>query len=168
MVLPKITSWWKDISSQLSKEQPQVAQPLKQSHLQVKTDLHDLAEVLQWLEAEVFSLLPRDRWWECQTALAEGFTNAVRHAHRNLPPTTPIEIDLTIFPHYLEMQVWDIGPPFDLKAKLKAVCEETFDPLDKEDGRGLLFMHQLTDELFYIRSDDRKNCLVMRKKLLDE
>ncbi|MDY7015920.1 MAG: ATP-binding protein, partial [Cyanobacteriota bacterium] len=35
----------------------------------------------------------------------------------------------------------------------------------KEGGRGLLFIQQLTDEMSYIRTRDRRNCLIMRKNL---
>lgn len=137
----------------------------KQFHLQLKTDLGALTEVLQWFERVAAPLLSEQQYWQCQVALAEGFTNAVRHAHRNLPPTTVIEIEANICPKCLEMKIWDWGQPFDLKAKLQELDCSDEDPLGKEGGRGLLFMRQLTDELSYLRSADRRNCLVMRKKL---
>lgn len=163
MVLQNFGSWWKGLASQLGKRQAKEERPLKRSHLQVKSDLYALAQVLQWLEDEIYSLLPRDRWWQYQTALAEGFTNAVRHAHHDLPPTTEIEIEVTVFPSYVEIKIWDYGPPFDLEAKLQSRYENpNGNPLD-EGGRGLIFMHQLTNELLYVRIGDNRNCLIMRK-----
>lgn len=137
--------------------------PLKESRLQVETDLNAVPEVLQWFEQFTSPLLPQQFCGECQLALVEGFTNAVRHAHHHLPPTTPIDLELELFPQYLEMRVWDQGQPFDWQAKLDALCQEDIDPLEKEGGRGLMFMNQLTDELSYVRFTDERNCLLMRK-----
>jgi serine/threonine-protein kinase RsbW len=138
--------------------------PLKESRLQVETDLNAVPEVLQWFDQFTSPLLPQQFCGECQLALVEGFTNAVRHAHHHLPPTTPVELELHLFPRYLEMRVWDRGEPFDWQAKLKSLCQEDIDPLEKEGGRGLIFMHHLTDELSYIRLTDNRNCLLMRKR----
>lgn len=138
--------------------------PVQQSNLQVKTDLNAVTEVLQWFEEFTSSLLPQQVGSQCQLALVEGFTNAVRHAHHDLPPTTPIDLELKIFPDFLEMRIWDHGPPFDFQAKLQSLCQEESDPLEKEGGRGLIFMQQLTDELSYARLGDERNCLLMRKR----
>lgn len=139
--------------------------PLKQSCLQVETDLNAIAQVLQWFEQFAVPLLPHNVAMQCQLALVEGFTNAVRHAHQHLPKTTLIELEMKAFPHALEMRVWDKGQSFNLLEKLEALCRETCDPLEKESGRGLLFMYQLMDELSYSRQPDGRNCLVMRKRL---
>lgn len=142
--------------------------PQKQSRLQVKTDLEALTEVWQWFEQFTSPLLPQMFWWECEVALTEGFTNVVRHAHQHLPQTTPIEIEVKVFAHYLEIRIWDWGKPFDLHSKLQSLRQE--DPTSveisdiKEDGRGLIFMKQLMDELDYLRLSDGRNCLVLRKR----
>lgn len=138
--------------------------PLKESRLQVETDLNAVPEVLQWFEQFTSPLLSQQFCGECQLALVEGFTNAVRHAHHHLPPTTPVELELQLFPQYLEMRVWDHGQLFDWQGKLDALCSEDIDPLEKEGGRGLMFMKQLTDELSYVRFTDERNCLLMRKR----
>ena len=139
--------------------------PLKQSHLQVETDLHAVTKVLQWFEEFTTPILPQPFQSQCQLAFVEGFTNAVRHAHEHLPATTPIELELKVFQDCLEMRIWDYGQPFDLQARLETLCQEdSGNPLDKEGGRGLMFMHQLTDELAYLRVEDNRNCLLMRKR----
>jgi len=140
--------------------------PLKQDRLQVETDLHAVTPVLQWFEDFTKPLLPQPFQSQCQLAFVEGFTNAVRHAHQNLPPTTPIELELKIFPDSLEMRIWDQGQPFDLQTKLQKALDhhKDADPLEEIGGRGLIFMHQLMDELAYLRVDDQRNCLLMRKR----
>lgn len=140
--------------------------PIEQVRLQVKTDLNAVTEVLQWFDRFTEPLFPPKFRWQCQIALVEGFTNAVRHAHQYLPETTPIELELKVFPHHLEMRIWDWGERFDLQAKLHTLCQEQEEahPLEKEGGRGLIFMHQLTDELSYERLPDGRNCLILRKR----
>lgn len=141
-------------------------QPKAESHLQVETDLKALTSVLEWLENIVLPMLTEDFGWQCRLIINEGFTNAVRHAHHNLPLTTPIDIEVKVFADYLEIRIWDRGQPFNLEAKLHSIMAEQRDPLDREGERGLVFMYKLTDELQYIRTDDRRNCLLMRKNLI--
>ncbi len=138
---------------------------LKQYHLQVKTELEALKEVLQWFEGLVFPLVPQKIGWQCEVALVEAFTNAVRHAHQNLPKTTPIDLEVKLLPNFLEMRIWDRGQPFDLQAKLRK-GEQNVDSIEKEGGRGLQFIKKLTDELQYLNLPNHRNCLVMRKKYL--
>ena len=140
--------------------------PLQESRLHVETDLNALTEVLQWFEAFTSPLLPQPLQSQCQLAFVEGFTNAVRHAHHYLPQTTPIELELKLFAHCLEMRIWDKGQPFDFHAQLREALDhqKNDDPLSREGGRGLIFMHQLTDELSYLREPDERNCLLLRKR----
>lgn len=138
-------------------------QAVQQFHLQVKTELEALKEVLLWFEGLVFPSIPQKMGWQCEVALVEAFTNAVRHAHQNLPKNTPIELEVKLFPSFLEMRIWDQGQPFDLKAKLQK-GEKEAGSLEKEGGRGLQFIKKLTDELQYLNLPNRRNCLVMRKR----
>ena len=87
--------------------------------LQVNTDLKALTRVLEWFEQLKNLSLPKEVWWKFQLALAEGFTNAVRHAHKNLPVETPVQLEIIVFNGRLELKVWDCGPYFDFDAKLK-------------------------------------------------
>lgn len=142
----------------------------KQSNLQIKTQLEALEDVLQWFEKIALQHLPEQLYWKCQLALIEGFTNAVRHAHQGLPPTTPIELEINLSANCLEIKVVDRGEPFDLDAEIKARLQEkedkqNLDPMElAEGGRGLLWMYELMDELSYTRTADRRNCLFMRKQ----
>ncbi len=141
---------------------------LQHFHLRVKTELEALKDVLQWFETVIFPSLPQKTGWQCEVALIEAFTNAVRHAHCDLPNTTPIDLEVKLFTNFLEMRIWDRGKPFDLKAKLKANSDIGSSPLEKEGGRGLQFMKRLTDELQYLNLPNRRNCLLMRKKYSSE
>ena len=135
----------------------------RQYHLQVKTELEALKDVLQWFEGLVFPLVPQKMGWQCEVALVEAFTNAVRHAHQDLPPATPIDLEVQLLPNFLEMRLWDQGEPFDIQAKLRK-GEREASLMEKEGGRGLHFIKKLTDELQYLNLPNHRNCLVMRKK----
>ena len=63
--------------------------------------------------------IPEAVFHQCILAVSEAFTNAVRHAHKNLPRETPSELEITVFYEGLEIKIWDGGEPFDFKAKLK-------------------------------------------------
>ncbi|MGC9524397.1 MAG: ATP-binding protein [Limnospira sp.] len=137
---------------------------LARSHLQVQTDLQSLEEILAWFEKITAPFLASDLMYRCQIAITEGFTNVVRHAHRELSETTPIDIEVTIFSNCIEMQIWDAGKPFDLEKTLHLIREQHLAPLEQEGGRGLMFMSKLTDELTYRRVGNSRNCLTLRKR----
>jgi len=100
-----------------------VEPPIKTIYLQVKTDLSALTEVLQWYDRLSHLPIPKLVWWKCQLALGEGFTNAVRHAHRGMPLTTPIKLEIRVFKQQLEIKIWDYGQPFDFAAKLREILD---------------------------------------------
>lgn len=138
---------------------------LKESCLRVPTDLNALTDVLQWFDQFELPPLSKDFLWQCRVVLTEGFTNAVRHAHNHLPSGTVIELGMSLFTDYLEIKIWDQGEPFDWEGTLVAISQEDIDPLEKEGGRGLMFIKQLTDYVGYDRSSDQRNCLTLHKKL---
>ena len=134
---------------------------LQESYLQLKTDLNELSQVIVWFDGLHQPQIGKSIWLRCQLALAEAFTNAVRHAHKNKSAEVPIDIKLTIFDNYLEIRVFDYGIPFNLEAKLREMPK-------KEDnisggGRGLLLMDDIADRLSYTRTEDNRNCLLMVK-----
>lgn len=140
------------------------------SSLQVQTDLPALEKVLQWFEQFYLSPLPSKIWEDCQQVLVEGFTNVVRHAHQHLPSTTNIDIELAIFDCYLEIKIWDWGPPFDWQGELQRRLEEESqrkpeEKIDQVGGWGLIWIYRLTDDVQYFRTRDHRNCLLMRKNL---
>jgi serine/threonine-protein kinase RsbW len=167
MMLGNIGSWWKGLATGRGIQPAANERPIKEAQLQVCTELTALDDVLRWFEQFKAAPLSCKEWWECETALAEGFTNAVTHAHCHLPQTTPIELEVIVFAHYLEMRIWDRGEPFDLEAYVEELLKRPID-LWEEHHRGLRIMKALTDELYYRRTPDGRNCLLMRKRITGE
>ncbi|MGL5058609.1 MAG: ATP-binding protein [Microcoleus sp.] len=97
--------------------------PVAKISLEANTDLQSLSEVLKWFDGLQYLSIPDEIWLECQLALAEGFTNAVRHAHKYLPSETPIQLEVKVFNGCLEIRIWDCGKPFDLMAKLNEITD---------------------------------------------
>ncbi|MBP0022333.1 MAG: ATP-binding protein [Cyanobacteria bacterium SBLK] len=146
-------------------------QSLKKIHLSLPTDLGSLPKVLDRFEKLASPRLSPQLYWECQLALAESFTNVVRHAHRDLPPSTPIDLEIILFPRGLEMRIWDCGQPFDWEGRLEEKLRRDDDPW-AVGGRGLCLIHKVMDDCQYIpagegqstRRSDR-NCLILCKQL---
>lgn len=135
---------------------------ITQTSLQFETDLNQLDQILSWFELFNHSFIPRKDWLHCQLALAEGFTNAVRHAHKVPNTDFKIEIKITLFSDRLEIRIWDYGVPFDLKKQIQKLVKMQHNHSDGK--RGLLILEQITDHLDYIRTEDNRNCLLMVKE----
>jgi len=132
------------------------------SQLQVRTEIDELSQILDWFDQLQQPSIPTAVWLQCQTALAEGFTNAVRHAHKGKSIDTTITIDVTIQAHALEVRIWDQGPAFDLAPAMAAAQQLT----DQEaiGGRGLVLLKRMADRVSYIRTPDNRNCLLIIKE----
>lgn len=131
------------------------------SSQQVPSDLKALDQVLLWFDQFNQPSIPKKAWLQCQLALAEAFTNAVRHAHKDLPTNIPIDIELTLFPQSLELRIWDQGPPFDLEKRLQKMEQEV--DVGAGGGRGIVILQKIADKLSYTRTDDHRNCLLIVK-----
>ena len=129
--------------------------------LRVFTDLNEIAQVLTWLEACKPVEMSQRAWLEFQTALIEGVTNVIRHAHRNHPPTTPIDIELELSNDFIVGRIWDFGPAFDLDAKLSQISQEV--DTESGSGRGLSILKSVADRLSYSATEDDRNCLSILK-----
>lgn len=134
---------------------------LKKVDLQVNTGLNGLDQVLSWFSQLYDSRIPISVWIRCQLALAEGFTNAVRHAHNGKPANLPVDIQVAIFAEFVEIKIWDWGDPFDLEAKIKNISEKV--DIEASGGRGLKLMKDIGDSLSYVRTADGRNCLSIAK-----
>lgn len=129
--------------------------------LQIISDCDaSLIQLLLWFE-QFKPLMPASIWMQAQTALVEGFTNAVRHAHRNLASDTPIDVEVQLNPGVIELRIWDWGSKFDLMAFMKTLPTEL--DMEAESGRGLKLMIKIVDQLEYVRLDNQQNCLHMVK-----
>lgn len=131
------------------------------NHLQLQTDLKVLPEVLSWFEKLHQPPINKQIWVQCQLALAEAFTNAVRHAHEGKSAEIPIDIEVTISDRWIEIRVWDYGSYFDLREKLNQMPKK--EENEGPGGRGLQLMDSIADRLSYTRSEDNRNCLSIVK-----
>jgi len=133
--------------------------PPKRVKITVRTDLGLLAQILSWFDQFKHPTLPHIVWLQCQLALAEGFTNAVRHAHQNQPSDIPIEIEVSTRSQAIEIRIWDQGSGFDLERSLNTV--PAFMDLLAEGGRGLKIIAKTADVFSYTRTADHRNCLLI-------
>lgn len=129
-------------------------------HIHVSTNLSELARILQWFQSLDQVSVTDEDWMQCQIALAEGFTNAVMHAHKAMPSETPIEIDINFCASQIELRIWDYGPPFDLIDQIQASMPSP----DTESGRGLPLLQKIADEIEYRPVDGQRNCLLLIKR----
>lgn len=136
-------------------------------HLEVSSQSENLQQVLQWFEQIKPNYVPRTVWIQCQTALGEGFDNALRHAHGDLPPYTPIRVDVLILSEAIELKIWDQGEAFDWENQMKNLPSEV--DVFAEHGRGLLLFQQLMDYVHYLPAHESQgNCLILSKKYQPE
>lgn len=133
---------------------------------QVLSDLRALDQVLSWFDQLYQPSIPKKVWLQCQLALAEGFTNAVRHAHKDLSSDVSIDIDVTLSPQCLELRIWDQGPPFDFEQRLQKLGSKVDE--HAEGGRGIAILQKIADKLSYTRTEDNRNCLVIVKHYRSE
>lgn len=136
----------------------------QQDSLRVKSDLIFLNQVLQWFEMFCFQNLGKVSWLEdkydgIKLALAEGFTNAVRHAHVRLPKETPIDIQVKLSDRGLEIRIWDFGEPFDPNT-----LQEPEPGTLQVGGYGWFLMRRIADRVIYERGQDERNCLILIKE----
>lgn len=125
---------------------------LKRAHLTVTSHLEELSAVQQWFQALISRLAIDTPWVDEQfdqlnLALAEGFTNAVRHAHANLPGSTPIDIELLLQPEKIEICIFDQGDPFDPNS-----LNEPQPGSLREGGYGWFLLRRLADQVTYDRA----------------
>lgn len=136
--------------------------------LQVTTNLNDLTQVLNWFEQLDHSYVLNIDWLHCKTALAELFTNAVRHAHRDLPLETPISLEASLTEDTIEIKIFDHGLGFDISEKLAKADADTSTDIDEIDflalgGRGLDLINQMVDDFTYEKTEDGRNCAQIKK-----
>ncbi len=122
---------------------------LERAHLTVSSHLEELSTVQRWFRLLVARLATENPWIDEQfnqlnLALAEGFTNAVRHAHADLPANTPIDIELSLHPGRVELRIFDRGAPFDPDSLSEPVAGSL-----REGGYGWFLLRRLADRVSY-------------------
>ncbi len=137
------------------------------STLKVTSDLSSIPTVLEWFEQFRHHPMPEALWIQGQTALVEGFTNAVRHAHAHLAPPPDVETSMEVSAQGICLEIRDQGQVFDLELALRDLSQQlqqqSFDPLDREEHWGHLLLLKLRNDhgwqISYHRQPDDRNCL---------
>ncbi|BAS57847.1 MULTISPECIES: ATP-binding protein [Leptolyngbya] len=134
----------------------------QQDHLSVSSNLTVLNHVQKWFERFWFQHDPHfprreNQLHRLNLALAEGFTNAVRHAHSGLSNETQIDIQVALHDDRMEIEIWDWGQPFDPN-NIREPQPGTL----QEGGYGWFLLRRLADEVSYNRQGQR-NCLKIVK-----
>ena len=132
-----------------------------QIRIEVESDLQAIDLVLLQFNKLYDNRISQQDWLQCQLALVEGFTNAVRHAHRNLPLETPIEIEFALCLEKITIRIFDYGQPFDLNNFINTMLAKDTNWLGS--GRGIAIINKVSDVLKYDRISNNKNCLVITK-----
>ncbi len=127
----------------------------------VRSELQALDEVLGYFEKINQPWITKKDWLQCQLALAEAFTNTVRHAHKGLSPELPVYIEISLTQALITMKIWDYGQPFPLKAFLQQNTRNRQEL--SANGHGLMILRQIADSLDYIRTPDNRNYLLIVK-----
>ena len=132
------------------------------TNIQVSSNLKALDRVLLQFNKVYQEYITQKDWLQCQLALVEGFTNAVRHAHKDLPSETPIFIEVSLTREQMEIRIWDQGKYFDLSSFIATMSQENEQWLGS--GRGIAIMAKIADRLEYNRLSCDRNCLLIVKK----
>ena len=135
---------------------------LKKIKFKVDSNIQALEAVLSQFNQIYDDFIPHQTWLECKLALAEGFTNAVRHAHKQLPQETQITIEFVLKPTTLEIYIWDVGNPFNLNKYIQKQAKNSDNWLGS--GRGIAILTQIADRLEYRYVEKKGNCLLIVKK----
>lgn len=134
----------------------------QQDHLTVNSNLTVLNHVQKWFEKFWHRHDPNfprrdNQLHRLNLALAEGFTNAVRHAHSGLSADTSIDIQVALHDDRMEIEIWDWGQPFDPTG-----VREPQPGTLQEGGYGWYLLRRLSDDVSYQRQGQR-NCLKIVK-----
>ena len=138
-----------------------IEQKLQAFQFTTETCYGALSQVIVWFDSLKPSFVPDKVWLEIQTALGEGFDNAVCHAHKNLHENTPINISLSIYTRTIQLEILDCGAEFDFESQLLQLPEQVDE--DAERGRGLLILQKIADYMNYTRTDHNHNRLLLIK-----
>ncbi|MEL6438787.1 MAG: ATP-binding protein [Cyanobacteria bacterium J06621_8] len=139
---------------------------LRSIRIEAPSDLKALDQVLCQFNQIYQNSIPLRDWLQCRLALAEGFTNAVRHAHKNLPSDIPVKIEVLLKETGMEIKIWDYGSAFDLQAFIAETAKKHKDWLGS--GRGIPILNKISSRLDYFRTEKQQNCLLIVKEFAME
>lgn len=134
---------------------------IRRIKIEVPGDLKALEKVLLQFNQIYQDFIPTRDWLQCRLALAEGFTNAVRHAHKNVSADIPIRIEVLLKKTMMEIKIWDRGDAFDLQRFIAESASKQGDW--QASGRGIAILNKVSHHLEYYRTEQAENCLLIVK-----
>lgn len=143
--------------------------------------LESTALLLDWFERQQPAGVDPMLWIQAQTALVEGFTNAVRHAHASMAAPPPVVVALEVTAEHLLLRLRDHGPPFDITpawSPEEPPTDTSADPLgeselpelpQREAHWGLVMLARLRRDfgwsISYVPLQEGGNVLILRRPL---
>jgi serine/threonine-protein kinase RsbW len=130
------------------------------TELHIPSDLKFREVVENWILNTVKIELENPNNWEqlsnrIKLALAEAFSNVVRHAHKE-KPDLPVLLRLEIENNHICLEIWDYGQGYDISNYNPP------DPCDRQlGGYGWLIINRLIDKVEYNLQVDGRNCLTL-------
>ncbi|GJQ29819.1 MAG: hypothetical protein HBSAPP03_17030 [Phycisphaerae bacterium] len=104
--------------------------------------INDAAAIEQAVSGVVAALerhhYPKASLFAVKLCLHEALSNAFRHGHRGLPPSTPVALAYLASPDHVEIFIEDRGPGFDPASVPDPTLDEN---LERGSGRGLLLIN---------------------------
>jgi serine/threonine-protein kinase RsbW len=134
------------------------------TELNVPSELNFLIVVENWLLDSLKVAFGDSVDWKSQTprlrlALAEAYSNVVRHAHRD-QPNLPILFRLEVKDRDVALEIWDRGNGYNISNYIEPSPEEK-----QESGYGWLIMQRLMDRVEYRLQVNGLNCLKLETSL---
>jgi serine/threonine-protein kinase RsbW len=134
------------------------------TELHVPSDIRFLMLAEDWLLGSLKLEVGESVDWSKQAArlrlaLAEAYSNVIRHAHRE-QPHLPVVICLEIENQAMALEIWDRGAGYDPEAY------HTPSPEDRQEhGYGWMILNRLMDHVEYKPQIDGRNCLKLAANL---
>jgi len=135
---------------------------LRNISIELPSDLQALDQLLSQFNKIYQEFIPERDWLQCRLALAEAFTNGVRHAHKDLSPEITIRVEVLLSKNKIEMRIWDRGSAFDLRSFIEETARRHDGWLNS--GRGIPLLNKIADRLEYYRIGNQHNCLLIVKE----
>jgi serine/threonine-protein kinase RsbW len=134
------------------------------TELHVPSDIRFLIMAEDWLLGSLKLEVGETVDWSKQSArlrlaLAEAYSNVVRHAHRE-QPHLPVVLCLEIRDRELALEIWDLGEGYDPESYRPPSPEER-----QEHGYGWMILNRLMDRVEYQPQINGRNCLKLAANL---
>lgn len=85
-------------------------------------------------------------------AFEEAVTNAFKHGHKGLPPTTPIQVELIVNDQSVQISIEDQGPGFNPSDVPDPTLDEN---LEVPTGRGLMLIRAYMSDITFNDAGNR-------------